>query len=363
MKKMVLVILAGILLMVSVSSYAEYKDYRLTEGDMSSDGLWGYCALDAHNTVVLARTINGKGWHLTWYRDGQMYRDISGTDKDLDMMPHLEGRDGDTLFLSQKKQISSSEMSYMKWTEDGVTEIPVSEIAGHGIDNPAAVKGENGWSIRYNGKETLLPASFPDEGESVMECIAGGEDVFLVKTTQEENGWAHYLSCVDHGSIKYKVKLPDHGYFQAADGKGGFFTTEEGPSGDYSPVRLLHYDAYGKADRVMQLTGDRVVLSFENAKLNENTGLCTLYGYAVANSRKVYTVFALTLDADLKGYTLDMRNIDPEYQEYAPSVSMAPDGAAYVIIHDMRNKKKLRPVMIPFSMLDETKETHGLEFR
>ena len=41
MKKVILVILAGILLMVSVSAVAEYKDYRLTEGDMSIDSTWG----------------------------------------------------------------------------------------------------------------------------------------------------------------------------------------------------------------------------------------------------------------------------------------------------------------------------------
>ena len=363
MKKMVLVILACILLMVSVSSFAEYKSYRLTEGDMSSDGLWGYRALDAHNTVIIARSMNGKGWHLTWYRDGEMYRDISGTDKDLDMIPHLEGRDGDTLFLSQKIQKGSFEMSYMKWTEEGVTEIPVSEMAGHGIDNPAAVKGESGWSIRYNGKETPLPAAFPEEGENVRECIAGGEDIFLVETTKADDSWEHYLSCVDHGSIKYKVKLPEHGYFQAADGKGGFFTTETDPTGDYSPVRLLHYDAHGKADRIMQLTGDKVVLSFENAKLDEYTGLCTLYGSAIARSRGIFTVFALTVDADMKGYSMDMRKIDPEYQEYDPYVSMAPDGTAYVIIHDMRNRKKLRPVMIPFSLLEESEEDYGVDFR
>ena len=113
----------------------------------------------------------------------------------------------------------------------------------------------------------------------------------------------------------------------------------------------------------MQLTGDKVVLQFLSAKLDENTGLCTLYGSAVANSRKVYTVFALTLDADLKEYALDVRKTDPEYCEYSPGISMAPDGTAYVIINDTRNKKKLRPVMIPFSMLEESKETHGLEFR
>ena len=62
MKKVILVILAGILLIGSVSAVAEYKDYRLTEGDMSADSIWGYLALDAHNTVVLSCSLKKGGW-------------------------------------------------------------------------------------------------------------------------------------------------------------------------------------------------------------------------------------------------------------------------------------------------------------
>ena len=117
MKKVILLILAGILLIGSVSAVAEYKDYRLTEGDMSIDSIWGYLALDAHNTVVLNRTMT-KGWHVTWYRDGKLYRDISGKG-DITMVPAVVGRDGDTLFMAQKVAKDNTEVTYMKWTEEG----------------------------------------------------------------------------------------------------------------------------------------------------------------------------------------------------------------------------------------------------
>ena len=83
MKKVILVILAGILLMASVSAVAEYKDYRLTEGDMSIDSTWGYLALDAHNTVVLSCSLKKGGWHETWYRDGKLYRGTSTYTSDI----------------------------------------------------------------------------------------------------------------------------------------------------------------------------------------------------------------------------------------------------------------------------------------
>ena len=83
----------------------------------------------------------------------------------------------------------------------------------------------------------------------------------------------------------------------------------------------------------------------------------------MAKSRRVFTVFAMTLDEDLKVCKLDMRKVDPEYQDYDPRFYMAPDGTAYVIIQDMRDKKKLRPVLIPFSLLEESKETYGVDLQ
>ena len=181
--------------------------------------------------------------------------------------------------------------------------------------------------------------------------------------TDKQEGFKKYITCIDHGSVNYKVVVPWSAYFQAPDGKGGFITTYTYPDGDYSPVELTHYDAQGEADRHLRLTGNKVVLSVWESRLDEETGLCTIYGSAVAKSRKVFTVFAMTLDEDLNVCKLDMRKVDPEYQDYDPRYSMAPDGTAYVIIEDMRDKKKLRPVLIPFSLLEESKETYGVDLQ
>ena len=155
MKKVILVILAGILLMASVSAVAEYKDYRLTEGDMSIDSTWGHLVLDAHNTVVLNRTMT-KGWHVTWYRDGKLYRDISGKG-DITMVPAVVGRDGDTLFMAKKVAKDNTEVTYMKWTEEDLTDIPASEVSSFDINDPAVIKEGDSWKIRYHGNETVLP--------------------------------------------------------------------------------------------------------------------------------------------------------------------------------------------------------------
>ena len=360
MKKVILMILAGILLMASVSAVAEYKDYRLTEGDMSIDSTWGYLALDAHNTVVLNRTMT-KGWHVTWYRDGKLYRDISGKG-DITMVPAVVGRDGDTLFMAKKVAKDNTEVTYMKWTEEGLTDIPASEVSSFDIDDPAVIKEGDSWKIRYHGNETVLPDSIPAEGEEIQGCMVAGKGLFLVETDKQE-GFKEYITCIDHGEVKYKAELPWSAYFQAPDGKGGFITTYTYPDVDYSPVELTHYDAQGEADRHLRLTGNKVVLSVWESRLDEETGLCTIYGSAVAKSRKVFTVFAMTLDEDLKVCKLDMRKVDPEYQDYDPRFYMAPDGTAYVIIQDMRDKKKLRPVLIPFSLLEESKETYGVDLQ
>ena len=53
MKKWLAVMLTGIILTVSASCCAEYRQFRLAEGDIG--GAAGIVPLDAHNAVVIAR--------------------------------------------------------------------------------------------------------------------------------------------------------------------------------------------------------------------------------------------------------------------------------------------------------------------
>ena len=81
--------------------------------------------------------------------------------------------------------------------------------------------------------------------------------------------------------------------------------------------------------------------------------------YAVANSRKIYTVFAMEIGEDLNVRRLDVRKIDKVYRDYAPEILLAPDGTPYVFIESYGGRH-LSPVLIPFSKLKKTSKTYGI---
>ena len=68
----------------------------------------------------------------------------------------------------------------------------------------------------------------------------------------------------------------------------------------------------------------------------------------------------MTLDKDLNVLDLDMRKLSAVYRDYSPSMYLAPDGSAWVLLGDLEGKKKTRPMMIPFSELEKSGETFGL---
>ena len=145
--------------------------------------------------------------------------------------------------------------------------------------------------------------------DRISECVPLEEDVFLLEVLKTAQG-NNVLVCVDRGKVRYRLKIPSESYMQIPDGQGGFLSTVDWPSGDYSPVKLNHYDRAGRMDRTLELSGREVTVEVFGSVADRDTGLCTLYGTAVANSRKVYTAFAMTLDADLNVTGLDVRKID-----------------------------------------------------
>ena len=84
----------------------------------------------------------------------------------------------------------------------------------------------------------------------------------------------------------------------------------------------------------------------------------------MASSRRVYTVFRMELDEGLNVRALDVRDIDPVYDAYNAAVYPAPDGTAYVMVCKTDNPGgRLRPVLIPFDLLEKSGDDHGLALR
>ena len=101
-------------------------------------------------------------------------------------------------------------------------------------------------------------------------------------------------------------------------------------------------------------------ITVTDSHIDSLSGLCTVYGSVASASRKIYSVFALKIDGEMNICDLDIRNIDPVYRDYCPMVKTAPDGAVYVFICEYEGRKGLKPVLIPFSMLEKSKDDYGM---
>ncbi len=208
------------------------------------------------------------------------------------------------------------------------------------------------------GKEHILRGDVCDSiREGLLDVCPLGEDVFLLSQWVDTDH--RLLIGVNHGTEQYRISAKN-AWLLFPDGQGGFLCPEDDPKGDYSPQKLLHYDPNGQLSRVLNLQGNRVVTEISDSFFDESSGLMTLYGSAVAKSRNIYAVFAMTVDAGMNVVHLDVRNIDPAYGDYSPRIDLAPDGAAYVFICDMNKKATLHPVLIPFSKLEKSREDYGL---
>ena len=391
MKKQLLIFLAGIMLTVIVSAGAEYKNYQITEGSW-----WDCFPLDAHNTVIASRLYREDPgpvpWYVCWYRDGELYRELTGTIPEPEenrtgrlLIPYPAHWDREHLsmyYCILKGELKtytqgtwiptpdpgSFDVCMADWTENGLENTRILpdawfDVYDQNIRRMLVYSGAKGRTDLYRCRETVLPAGIPvNLKENVLRILPAGPDSYLVKVMDNVHGRTQVV-CVDHGGERYRVTLPQDEInperILLPDRLGGFFCMEGFRGGGYEPERLTHYLGDGRYDRTLELSGDRVVVHACESTADPDSGLCTLYGIAVANSRKVYTVFAMEIDEDLNVRGLDVRKIDPDYRCYSPEILIASDGTPYVYIESMSDRP-LWPVLIPFSELKKSGKTYGL---
>ena len=391
MKKRFLILLAGIMLAVISSAGAEYKNYQITEGNW-----WDCFPLDAHNTVVAARLWSEDSepdsWYVCWYRDGELYRELTGTIPDPE-----ENRTGrlaipypalwDSQHLSMYYCVLKRELkTYQQgtwiptpdpdcfdtfladWTENGLENerlLPEAwfDVYDHVFRRIVIYSGSKGRTALYNGNETVLPDSIPvNLKENILRILPVDGDSYLVKVMDNGN-YLSQIVCVDQDQERYRTTLPEDEILPERillpEKNGGFFCMDGYRGGGYEPEHLMHYRGDGQYDRTLVLAGDKVVVHACASTTDPDSGICTLYGIAVANSRKVYTAFAMEIDEDLNVSRLDVRKIDPAYRNYAPEILIASDGTPYVFIENYSDRP-LWPVLIPFSKLKKSNKTYGL---
>lgn len=372
MKKRILVLLIAVMLAASAGAGAEYNGYQLTVGDPYGD--LGIYPLDGRNAVIGVRNYREDcpPWNAVWYRDGQAVAVLEGTE----CMDRADGRlriprpaawDGERLAVCWYDPDEDRKPYLAQWEEPGLTGISPAPDGWYGVFGCGRItvyRGDSGWRLLAGGTETVLPQLDPGQ-EQILSCVQAAPEVFLLKMRSEESGTC--AVCLDRGEVRYRTPLPAVESIQdrlfLPDRNGGFFLLDGYLPGDYTPVSLMHYRADGQQDRRISIAGKRLVTGILAGSVDPCSGLCTLYGSAVAHSRKVYTVFAMTLDDDLNVAALDVRKIDPAYGDYCPQIYTAPDGTAWVLIRETAGNYGLLPVLIPFSKLKKSKSTYGLSVR
>lgn len=393
MKRTIAFLLLAVLLAAAVSAGAEYRGWNAVMGE-PLNGARHYYPLDAHNAVIYYRPYDETTpWHVTWHRDGKVYRDLEGPcgDRhDLEWrVPKPFSWDGETLTVTYRVRQTEQYQRRMDvdapdpdnytvmiadWTASGLTNARAVEENWSGLfegGRTVVYRRETGAVIRRDGKETAVPDSIP-AGTMFLDCCPAGEDAFLLKF-RGDDGKA-YVVRAENGREIYRAEVPVSETYTgdeavsfrlfSADRAGGFIRQEGFNHGDYSPVYLVHYNAAGKEDRTLVLKGDDVCLSLLRAAQDQE-GLLTVYGSMVSNSRKIYTVFALTFDDDLNLLRRDVRKIDPEYGDYSPGIFLAQDGTPWAKIEEVNGEGGgwlgLCPVLIPFDKLEKTDKTYGLK--
>ena len=387
MKKTVLFLLIGIMLAMSAAAGADGGKWQVVAGDAASFVLWTACPLDAHNAVVTTWSINGKPWHVSWYRDGELFRDLTWIIEEPYMEHHVIAQpvawDGEHLTVrystrkgAYQEVVDESGMhsadpgnyeTYLaEWTENGLenaVSIPEDWYDTNELGRIAFSQKQDGFGLQIDGKDVPLPEGFPGapvDDVFYLKCYPVSDSMYLLTymIREDEN---RRVICMDHGTKRSEVRLTEEEDWTVwPEANGGFFARIGWPTGSYDPVRLKHFNADGEQDRTMELKGEKVVVHPAHTWIDESTGNTVLYGTAVANSRLRYAAFAMTLDRDLNVADLDVRELSAVYRDYSPGMYLAPDGSAWVMIGDLEGKKKTRPMMIPFSELKRSGEDFGL---
>ena len=358
---------------------AALADWELTAENVGNIRLLDVFPLDVHDVIVKSRDIDRNTWHVGWYRDGQLFRELkpSGAwESQLRLAPDpVVGRDGlagmlcytpEGLMRYTVDNLPWGPNALAWWTGKGLENVtPLAEfLKASPADNRMILyEHEDYLRVWYDGKDTYIRRDLAAEileGYHSGIPLADGVFLFRIRHREESSGeWM--LVCVDHGEERWRIPMPNTGTY-AADGMGGFFCQEWNHREKYVPVKIWHYDGNGARDRVLELKGDRVIVNMD-CVYTEEDGTLTLYGSAVANSRGVYSVFALTLDGNLNVTGIDVRKTDPRYKAYNARTCLAPDGSAWTLVYDPLEPGRIAPQLIPFRLLEEDRDDHDLSLR
>lgn len=401
MKRIIAVLLVAIIVFSFTAAGAEnYYEYRIHDQYFApfSPEFFGDNNVLYHAWGDRDGNV-GLDWHLLWYRDRELFRDFAySTEKRFNQAIFLP-RENNTcgILVPGRKETRMSDLGwdsdeiepaieyveFYEWTDSGLEllkQIPGSwdwadiKTTDDGFVTYDSLTGTLSCYDSYGNllQEISMTEKIPNT--EIMQEMRYGQ---LVKLTGRMNDQcvitfrtemasaknARYLIlCLEHLKEKWSRKYQ---YSPAVvfPGDGCFYCIESVNDSKTSPVRIVRLDDKGNDTVSRILSADQLVIGI-NMKTSPSTGNLMLYGKAVANSRKIYTVFRMELDGNMNQASLDVRRID-YYDDYSPAVEMQKDGTLFVHCTGGEEADRLMnvpTVLIPFDVLPVA-ETHGLQLK
>lgn len=381
MKKLLLS-LCVLCLLLPAAAAEHYPGYTISDLDPMA-----VYPIDSHTVVVRCwpknwqtAGLNATPLSILWLRDGQTVRRLDyylrGATGDLDNTSFLpDGQGGFKVLLTLKtgtqtvstgeetgREITGAQTNLFDWTDSGLQN-SITLPGGWGYLACGTLVAACRQTADAQLEVRLLDLSgnlldsavLPNTQDHVLQTVWPWEDGYLIVTRASR---IYYFTSVTDGQVRWQVcpvQTRDMvSYDMIPDGAGGFFSMVGNRSGSIDPLIAVHYDAEGRQDWLKTLDGDRLVKQIQGCVRDEKNGRTVLYGSAVANSRRIYTVFRLTLDAQWNVIAWDVRALDAAYRDYSPKIYLTPDGFPWVYtwaVGAEGSRASLPPAIVPFDTL------------
>lgn len=186
-------------------------------------------------------------------------------------------------------------------------------------------------------------------------CVSGGAvyalvkqhgrpslpDCIILRISEDGLDWVYHTTDKD---FRYNVTTPD--------GQGGILL-KGSLNEDYKQSRITCIDAAGSERWSKTLSGKKAVIHPALTIPNPD-GTAMLYGYCVAKSRGLFTVFAAALSAQGDILSLDVRDYSAR-ADTGPNIMLAQDGT--VLVYSFEIDSANQPgVLVPFDALPKAKD-------
>lgn len=175
----------------------------------------------------------------------------------------------------------------------------------------------------------------PSVPDCVVLRVAGNKLDWVYHTTDEQ--------------YRYNVVMPD--------GQGGVLL-KGSLDEDYKRSRITHLNADGK-DYWSKTIYSKNAIIHPSFTVENPDGTATLYGYCVAKSRGLFTIFSMTIDNMGDILALDVRDYSAR-ADTGPNLLLAQDGT--VLVYSFEIDPQTQPgVLVPFDALPKA-EDPGIRF-